>query len=265
MLSDPPIEFAIHGERGVDVFRRSENSTSKRSEYECIGCVIGSAAGSKQVLDFSAALFEKPAPSLIEVAERLNGNEALHTELAFGDVRSWPSASTAQDPFQVFVYLDFFRAWQIADLALQRLLSNLEADPHSLPHGPHALPHAVAPALHFNRLALGTRIAEIALPVLASRLDAHGNANDAVLGVGYAMRMLGDIALRAGNTRLALACFETSVAHGDNQHRRRKAIEAAFLNGDNEALTRLTEAFVQKWGRPDWLTQIQNKPLGQNG
>lgn len=268
MFADAPVEFAIQGERGIDLFRRQDDTAAKRARFECIGCVLTTPSGTEpngtEVLDFSASALDTPSPKLAQLAATLADDPVLDAPFRLGDLRSWPSVTQSPDPLRPFLYLEFFRAWQIADIALRRFLTQIETDPNTLPATPHALPQAVTPAFQFNRLELGTRMARLALPVLSARLEQFGNAQDAVLGVGYALRMLGDIALRAADFDLALACFEMSVAYGDNQHRRRKTLETAYLMGDPEIFERLASAFEARWGQAEWLTQIRQNLSGSH-
>lgn len=260
MDSGAPVEFAVRGERGIDIFRRLEDENARRARYECLGSVETKDPKKPAVLDFAARFHQGETEHFVSLAAQLDVDPALKQVFCLSDTTQWPCAYASPDPMLVFLHLEFFRAWQVADMALRRFVEMLEAQPQSLPHRPHALPGAVIPAFQFNRLSLGRRLAQAALPVIETRLESHGNAHDDILGTGYALRMLGDLALRDANPALALQCFEMSLAAGENPHRRTKAIEAAHLAHDHAALGRHLDAFAAKEPLHDWM-----KSLGEPG
>jgi hypothetical protein len=59
--------------------------------------------------------------------------------------------------------------------------------------------------------------------------------------------------VRKGEASLALTCFETAIAAGDNPFRRRRAIEAAVAAADTAAAQRHRAAFAARWTLPDDL------------
>jgi hypothetical protein len=92
---------------------------------------------------------------------------------------------------------------------------------------------------------------------MATRISAPTWRESKGSSTGYAMRMLGDLCLRAGDPGAALRCFETGVVAGDNPHRRRKAIEAAHLAGDIATRDAHLTAFREKWALPADLAALQ--------
>jgi hypothetical protein len=68
--------------------------------------------------------------------------------------------------------------------------------------------------------------------------------------------MLGDIALRAGDSGAALTAHDGAVAISDNPHRRRRAIEAAITAGERARAALHLRAFAQKWKLPPDLAVL---------
>lgn len=244
MFDDLP-EIALVGERGIDIFLRRDDAGQRRARFSCIATV---AEG--RVQDHDPGAHRDPA-RLQALAQRLSGDPLL-APLSLADPGSWPPIR-GSDPIRVFLYLDFLRAWQVAEVAADRLQRQLAADPATLPLEPGKLAGAVAPLFDFNRLARAIELARLALPVLDRRLADSAHADDKTGTTGFALRMLGDLCLRGGAAALALTCFETAIATGDNPHRRRRAIEAANALGDIDAAGRHRAAFAVRWTLPDDL------------
>lgn len=254
MLDRGPTELAAHGERGIDLFLRSDDDGQKRARYRCIATLTPA--------DGLLVLFEpRPANAadrLRALALALLADPRLSQPMTLGDPTGWPRAAVGDDPLRLFVYLDFFRAWQVADLAAQRLNATR---PDTLTDDPDRFAAAVAPVFDFNRLGIATTVARTLQPVIAGRLGQQGDAVSGPAGRradrwGYGLRMLGDLCLRAAEPVLALACFETAVSAGDNPHRRRRCIEAAHAAGDAATLARHAAAFRTRWAMPPDLAAL---------
>jgi len=240
--------FAVQGETGIDLFQRVDDPDARRGRFRCLATLAPGGV----LTDHHPEDRRDPAP-LRALAEALAA-EPLAKPFSLGDSRSFPRAAAAGDPIRLFLYLDFFRAWQVADLAAARLESQLMHDPASLPQDGGALTGAVAPLFDFNRTGRGIALAQAALPVLAPRIAAGGAPGS----TGYALRMLGDQCLRGGAAALALRCFETALATGDNAFRRRRAIEAARAAGDSAAAARHRSLYAARWKLPADLAAGQD-------
>ncbi|WP_370208093.1 hypothetical protein [Pararhodobacter marinus] len=251
MFDDDPTELGVRGETGIDLFTRISDPNHRRARFRCIA--ILSDDGRFEPLDPAAGKQEQALTALAQ------GIGALTCAAPFSltDPQGWPRAA-AGDPLRLFLYTEFFRAWQVADLAATRFEARLTRDPESLPPEPGTLASSVAPVLDFNRIALGMSIARLCQPVLATRVQSPAFRDDSHGGTGYALRMLGDLCLRGGDPALALSCFETSVAAGDNPFRRRKAIEAARLARDRAAIERHRAAYQLRWQLPADLAQAED-------
>jgi hypothetical protein len=217
MLADDLPDLAVRGEAGIDVFERLDLPDQRRGRFRCLGMVH--ADGRPEI--FEAGV--DPA-RLVRMAARLPVG-GLPLDLA--DATSFPEPGA--DPVHLMLRLDFLRLSLAAARMLARFEAELAADPSAAMANPgHVVAH-VAQAYDYNRIVAGLRIARAALPVIPTHADQNH---------GFAFRMLGDLALRGGEARLALACFEAALATGDNPHRRARARAAAVALGDPAALAR---------------------------
>lgn len=253
MLDDDPIEFAVHGERGVDLFRRVEDLGQKRAHFRCIGMIVGNSA-TAPVVDFESHIGRDPE-KLRNLANRLTDPSVLRP-FAIADTRTWPRAALSANPLSAFLYLEFFRAWQVADMAGHRIEAELTRDPQTLPQAPAHVAGAITSVFNYNQLARGVTLAKTVEPVLKARITATGFNDDKPGNIGFALRMLGDLCLRADEPALALTCFETAILASDNPYRRRKAIEAAQIAGNQGRVADHISAFSAKWPLPADLAQI---------
>lgn len=255
MLDDDLPDFAVRGERGFDVYQRIENTGQKRARFRCLATLSGPGEG--DALD----AFEDPArkaPGRMRAAVRaLLDDPRLTQPFSLGDPAGWPRAARGGDPLRVFLYHEFFRAWQVADLAAQRLLAALKRDPATLLSAPGRASGAILPVYDFNRQALAVEAVRLAMPAMHARIHAPGWRDDSSGSTGYALRMLGDLCLRAGEPAEALRCFETAITAGDNAYRRRRCIEAAHAAGDALALETHLSAFRANWTLPADLARLQ--------
>lgn len=288
MLDIERPEVALRGERGIDIFLRSEDAQRKRARFRCVATLVGATEnppdgdrGAAPDGDWGATPNQEPRLILHEpiarrdrarlgaAARELVSIEARTRPFSLVDPAGWPRAADWPDPLRLFLYHELFRAWQVADMAWRRLESRLSREGEAptaipgipetpdIPDTPGALAALIAPLYDFNRLSAGTRAARWIQPVLHRRVTAPGWRDERSGGTGYALRMLGDLCLRAGEPALALACFETSAATGDNPFRRRKCIEAARAAGDADAVARHIAAFRDRWPLPDDLAAVE--------
>lgn len=253
-MSDTDLTWlAVHGEGGIDLFERIEDAGHKRTLFRCVAMLVDD-----RLVDFEPHLHRDPAP-LRAAARRLAEVAALARPFAMGDWRQYPRAEGGA-AWVLLLYHEFFRAWQVADLGAARLIDEVTNTPENAPASPAALVGAVAPLHEFNRLSLGADLARRILPPLTRHCAAPGFADDGAGNIGFALRMLGDLALRGTDPALALACFEAAVLAGDNPFRRRRAIEASAAAGDIAALSRHRAAYGARWSLPEDLAQLKVEP-----
>ena len=138
MFDDLP-DFAIRGECGTDIFQRLDDPGQRRVRFRCVATV---AEG--QVIDHDPGARRDPA-RLRALAEGL-ALDPLARSLSLADPATWPLAARDGDPIRLFLHLDFLRAWQVADLAIDRLIRQIAADPSALPLEPGKLSGAAAGA-----------------------------------------------------------------------------------------------------------------------
>lgn len=215
MFADPLPDLAVKGETGIDVFHRQDLPAQRRSRFRCLGTVLP---------DERALVYEGDAD-----APRLTRAAAAWAPLPMDltDAGSFPRAGT--EALAVFQHIDFLRAFALADAGLSRFAATLTRGVDLGDGG--ALAAQAGAAYAFNRLGRGADLARAVLPLLPPpRACADDHA--------FALRMLGDLALRGGQAALALQCFEGALAIGANPHRRARALAAAQALGDADALAR---------------------------
>ena len=166
MFDDDIPEFAVQGERGIDVFRRLDDESQRRARYRCIATVAGDGA----LHDHAPEARRDPA-ALREHAARLR-EDPLLSAFSLGDPASWPLAAGAADPMRLFLYVDFFRAWQVADLAGARFESRLSRPDGASSIAAADLATGVAPVFDFNRVARGLPLPSPASLVLSPTAKA---------------------------------------------------------------------------------------------
>lgn len=233
MFGEALPDLAVMGERGLDIFHRLELPDARRIRYRCLGTLRAGEDGAFQPEVFEAESMADPAR--LARAAQAHAAAGEDRPLSLDDARSYPAMAGRADPMALFLRLDFLRAWALADLGLDRFEAALRAGPARVFDRPGQLPAQVALAYDFNRITRGIALAELLLPAL----PPPGGGDD---GTGFALRMLGDLALRGDAPALALACFEAALAIGENPHRRARALAAARACGDSAAIARLSPA-----------------------
>jgi hypothetical protein len=217
MLSDRLPDLAVRGEAGIEVYERQDLPDQRRGRFRCLGAV----GPDGRAWPYEAGV----TPARLVAAAAALPPDGLALDLA--DATSFPAPGA--DPLMLMLRIDFLRARTLAAQVAARFAAALARDAAAAvaEAGPFAA--QVAAVYDFNRLAIGAALARAALPALPERMED---------GHGFALRMLGDLALRGGEARLALACFEAALAAGDNPHRRARARAAAEALGDQAALAR---------------------------
>ena len=249
-------EFAIRGEGGIDLFRRVDEPEKRRHRFECIASLPWSDDSNLPRDDAGAVFHIRPNPhlraALRAALARLQDHEARMQPLRLGDLRSFPGAAAAG--FDSFVYLDFLRAWLVADMTIARTESALAAG--EMPD--HAtLSTALRLLLDFNRLGRGRALCNAVLPGLIGQVTPRAARSDRHANLAYALRLAGDLLLRAGDPARALDAHEAAVTMGENRFRRRRAIAAALAAGDGPALERHLALFARRWPLPADLAQLR--------
>lgn len=241
-------EFALSGERGLDVFRRVEDESHRRHRYECIATV-----------NLDGDVIRCFSPHARKHPERMRSAARAYAESGFlsrpmslGDPSSYPDASMAARPFELFLYLDFFRAWLVGEHEIARVEKSLIS---GAALRPPEISGVLRLLLDFNRLTRAERIINTLWPMLSEA--ASLKAEDKWENTGYALRMLGDLQRRCGRPERALAAYELSLTLGMNAHRCGLAIEAAHEAGKNEAVLRHLGAYEARWPLPESLSEIK--------
>lgn len=253
MIDDSTLEFAVKGKHGLDIFERIDDAGHKRARFRFIASVPNGVTDAAELAKQPG--FEpgsRTAQQILEIAERFNADPSLSAPFELGTVSSWPIAAQSEAPLRVFLYVEFFRAWQVTDMAVRRLIDRATATPAMLVQLPSSLPGHILPCLEFNLVHHAPHLARLVLNALADQEEKITGSDD----MAYSLRMLGDLCRRAGDFKLALTCFEQSIDQGDNPYRRLKAIEAAYLAKDPTAVTLHSEAYRAKWPLPEQITRL---------
>lgn len=254
MFDTNPSELAMRCDGRIDVFTRVEDKGQKRARFRCIAMIKGEGDAA-QCIDLEPQAKRNTAEIMQRASQQLK-DPVLAKTFAFNDLTLWPTAKDARDPLQVFLYHEFFRAWQVADLTALQFEARLNRDAKLVTLEPGSLAGAVTPIYDYNRLDRGVAIARILIPLLHVKITDPSFRDDQSGGTGYGLRMLGDLCLRAEENALALNCFETALAAGENPFRRRKAIEAAAAARDADRLAHHSQAYRAQWPLPADLAAL---------
>lgn len=243
-------EFAALGERGVDVFRRLDEQSQRRYRYECMATV---APESGEVMAF-VPLAENHPERMRAAAQRLAEAPLLSHEFALGNPHAYPKADRTVQPLEIFIYLDFFRVWQIAEQEIARVCGLLD---NGGTLEPSETANVLRLLLDFNRLSRASVIIGQVLPSLMQAARTQGD--DKWQNTAYSLRMIGDLNFRAGRPQDALTCYEAALALGVNPHRSGLAIRAAHAAQDTEAMQRHLATYEARWPLPNALAQLKSR------
>lgn len=135
------------------------------------------------------------------------------------------------------LYLDFLRAWHLADLAIGGFEAGLgRRETVSVRQARHVLQLLV----NFNRPRRARSLVVALMPRLigAPRDESAGDA-------AAALRLAGELCLRRGDARLALVAHEGALRFGETRARLMRARAAAQAAGDAAAEARLAARIEQ--------------------
>ncbi len=258
-------DFAVRGERGIDLFRRRQDEGSRRPRFICLATVIEPATGETDPLSATALppppeqaathqgrllICHEPAAraaaaGLWAAVARLQAQPALHRPFTLGEAPGYPGTEGLQAAHELFLYTEFFRERQLAAYAIDSLVAAMQGDQEAAAQrDPGELAAILRQALDYNMIARGAVLWSALQPLLQARAGATGLPPTLANATGYALRLLGDLRLRAGAAPEALHAFEAALQLGDNPFRRRRAIESALAAGQVEAAGRHIAAYA---------------------
>lgn len=241
-------EFAVTGDFGTDVFRRVDDANQRRYRYECVATIREDSGVVTAHSDFA-----RKHPDKVQSAiDRFRSTAFLHQPINLGNPASYPSATDVMRPLELFVYLDFFRMWQIAEQEIVRM-SDL-ARSGDVCTGPE-ISAVLRLMLDFNQILRAQTLITAFMPRL--RHVAQTGKDDKWQNTGFSLRMIGDLEFRAGRPAEALEAYELAILLGDNPHRRGLAIQAAFAAQKQHETIAHLEAYEDRWPLPQPLAEIR--------
>ena len=250
MLPDQIPEFAVESEHGTDVFRRVDNPNERRYHYECIATVIGSGP-TADVVSYHEEARNNPE-RMIATAARLRETAVLKQDFVLGDPRSYPLTESPRAQLDLFLYLDFFRQWQIAAMEIARVKALVHSGGTLKPPD---ISRIFRLLLDANQVSQAQFFVQALFPDLLR--VSQEKKDDRWQNAAYALRMIGDLQLRAGQKHQALQACEASIALADNPFRRGLAIEAAYAAGDSPAALSHITSYERQWRLPERLVIIK--------
>lgn len=256
MLSPPLSLLAVQGDIGIDLFRRIEDAEQGRLRYFCVA--TQAEGGDITLHDGGQAGTPAERTAAIELLAR---TPALTTPFALADTRSHPDFADPALRFVLLLYQDFFRARAVASMGAALFAQRLARDGDALLADPGAVVAGVRGIYDFHLLAPTIALRQ----GLVALLTRHSPPPTAIEHLAYALRMLGDLSLRAGEFALAMAAHDGAVALADNPHRRRRAIEAALAAGEQAHAARHLAAFQGKWTLPADLAALHANLNAKDG
>lgn len=243
-------EFAVESELGTDVFRRVDTPNERRYHYECIATVIGMGPAAEVVGYHDDA--RKNPERMIAAATHLRDTSALWKSFALGDPRSYPLTDTPRAQLDLFLYLDFFRHWQITAMEITRVKVLVQSGGTL---NPPDISRVFRLLLNANQVSQAQFFIKAFFPYLMR--VSQEKRDDRWQNAAYALRMIGDLQLRTGQNRQALQAYEASIALGDNPFRRGLAVQAAHAAGDRPAALRHISEYERQWRLPEQLARIK--------
>ena len=244
-------EFAVRGEQGLDIFWRVDAPHDRSYRYECVATVLIDGPSAELVSHHDHA--RNHPDRMLAAAQRLQESPALLAEFALADALAFPRAPDRRAQLDVFLYLDFLRCWQIADLEIARMTEALQG---KATIRPSEISRFLRLVLDYNQVQRCEDCLRKLAPYLIGR-SAEG-LDDRWQNAAYSLRMMGDLHMRAGRAKAALASYEAALALGDNPHRRELAIRAADAATDRAALANHLACYEQKWALPDRLKPLRH-------
>ncbi|MCC6002478.1 MAG: hypothetical protein JJU19_16710 [Pararhodobacter sp.] len=264
-------DFAVRGTRGIDLFRRREDATQRRARFVCIATVLVPDSDGNDATAPAAGLrgpdgrfmtchepgARRIAPALWQAVARFEQDSLLHQPFALGDAPGYPSDMASGAMMGLFPYVEFLRERLLAEMTVTRLRNAMQQDADAAArHDPAELSATLRLALDYNMIPQGAALWPVLYPLLAARAAAQGLPQGLADTTGYALRLLGDLRLRAGGAEAAaqaLELFEAALRLGENPFRRRRAIEAAAAAGRHDACRRHLLAWPGDQPLPDDL------------
>ncbi len=242
-------DLAVTGDLGTDIFRRVDDRNQRRYRYECIATLVDDDTRLVAHSDNAA----HHADEIFELAAKLQAAGFLRHRFALGEPASYPRAEDIGAPFALFLYLDFFRMWQIAEQEIARMSTVLSAGQSC--DAPE-LSTMLRLLLDFNQIRRAEPLIGLALPRLLE--VAQSGRDDKWQNAGFSLRMVGDLQMRAGQPDAALAAYSAAVSLGDNPHRRGLAIRAADAAGKRDETMRHLDAYIRRWPLTEPLEKIRD-------
>ena len=243
-------EFAVRGERGLDIFRRVDAPNDRSYRYECVATVLGDGPAAELVSHHEHA--RQHPDRMLAAARRLPENPALDRAFALADPSAFPRAPDRRAQLEVFLYLDLLRCWQIADLEIVRMTDALH---NRGTIRPADISRFLRLVLDYNQVHRCEPCLRKLEPYLMGR-SVEG-MDDRWQNAAYSLRMMGDLHMRAGRAQAALISYEAAIALGDNPHRRELAIRAAAAAADRVALAKHIACYEQTWALPERLAALK--------
>lgn len=262
MLDNEPIPFAVTGDRGIDLFRRFSDEGQRRGRYECIATLHPDPAGDGRLEWYDAA---QPADRSLATRALDDYRAAgfLHRPFALGHTAAHPQPDSPAERLLMFLHLDFFRARQVALVAIAGFEAMLRDDPARAARHYARTAETLKLVFDFNLLDRAGPLCDSLAPALAARVRAPGFVEDDANSTGFALRLAGDLFLRRGEAGKALDCFEAAIDAADNPFRRRKAILAAHAAGREAAFALHLAAYEGRWKLPADLAALRDAPEPQ--
>jgi len=241
-------EFAVAGDLGTDVFRRVDDANQRRYRYECIATVLERCGTVSAYNDHA-----RKHPDKVQAAvARFHQTPFLQRAVILGDPASYPKAAEINRPLDLFLYLDFFRMWQIAEQEINRMSELAQSGTSGT--SPE-ISSVLRLMLDFNQIRRAHPLIAAFMPALKA-IAATGK-DDKWQNTGFSLRMIGDLQFRAGQPADALATYEQAILLGDNPYRRGLAIRAAHAAQQPHATIAHLAAYESRWPLPEPLAEIR--------